>query len=65
MTDRTSAALFGDILKLVEAELTDEPFILRQRVLDKIWRFSWHFDFAQEDVHEDRLLKKYGLWEDD
>jgi hypothetical protein len=65
MSDRTSADLIGDILEIIAEELDDESYNMRQHLLRRVWERSFGLDFAQEDVHQEQLLKYYNLWEDD
>ena len=57
MADRTSAALLGQIFKLLAENPTDE----HKRIAQKIWGFSDYYDFSPYQMDADEACYKLGI----
>jgi len=57
MSDRTSAALFGKIFRLLANNPTDE----HKTIAKEIWMSSGQFDFSFYQMDADDALIKLGL----
>ena len=57
MSDRTSAGIYSEVFEL----LASDPTAQHKKWALKLWKASFECDFAPEDMHCDKALKKLEL----
>lgn len=62
MSDRDSAYIFGRVFEMIDKHARPSQRIAQSR---RFWKMSLDFDFAPEDMHADKTLKRLGLARDE
>ncbi len=62
MSDRTSAAIFGEMFALLDESLASAPGRIVVELAARVWEMTWEYDFAPQQLECDpEALVRLGL----